>query len=331
VDFDQLGEFGLIERIQQLVGDFKDPSILSIGDDAAIVSTPNQDKKIVFTTDAMVEGVHFDLDYTPMESLGWKALAINVSDVAAMGGMPKYVVISLAIPKHWKVEAVDELYQGMIRCSREYGCHIVGGDTVRSKDSGFISVAVIGEVDSQKVAARDGAQPGDYLGLSRPVGSSRVGLEVLESKLDYKAFQKSVKHFLEPKPELSIAQKLVSELEVSSLIDVSDGLASEIGHLCRMSKVGCLVQFKGIPISSEAKEWCGPQDRSPFEFAMESGEEYALLFTVDPQKYSIWLKDQQNPPIYIIGKIVQKKQGIQIEKDGEMSPLTFKGWDHFKK
>ena len=331
MEFDQLGEFGLIERIQKQIGDFKNPSVLSIGDDTAVFPSPSQNKKILFTTDALVEGVHFKRDYTPMQSLGWKALAINISDIAAMGGIPKYAVVSLAIPKSWRIEDIDALYQGMIDCSKVYDCMIVGGDTTKSPNVGFISVAVVGEVDAEKIVYRSGTKPGDLLGLTRAVGNSRVALEILEKKEDPSHFQDAIHHFLEPAPELFISQKLSTDLSVSSMIDVSDGLASEVGHLCRMNQVGCEIWSQDIPVSPDAKKWCDQQEIHAVDFALESGEEYALLFTAHTKKYAKWMQGDDNPPLFVFGKITDPKFGIKIKKNDIFHPLTCKGWDHFKK
>lgn len=328
----QLGEFGLINRIRQILGDGSDDVVLGVGDDAAVFRT-HPGWMTILTTDALVEGVHFDLRYTPLNSLGWKALAINLSDVVAMGGIPGYGVVSLALPKDWKMEDVDLFYEGMVRCGKEYGCLLVGGDTARSKRGCFLAVAVVGEVEEECVVSRKGAHEGDILCVTGELGGARVGLEVLASGKDRNRYPKSVDRFLEPKVRLREARQLVTEIGVSSMIDISDGLSSEIGHICRESGLGCLVWEDRIPVLDEAVHWAEEQKRPLAKYAFESGEEYELLFTVDRTRYDkrrARRSDESDLPVTVVGEMTRKEEGIRIKRGEEIFPLVPTGWDHFE-
>jgi len=328
----QAGEFGLIERIRRIVGD-KDPGVvLGIGDDAAVFrSTPGW--LTVLTTDALVEGVHFHLRYTPTESLGWKALAVNISDVAAVGGIPRYAVVSLALPAKWSVEDVEALYRGMVRCGKAYGCRLVGGDTVRSLGGCFLSVALVGEVEEKYIIRRSGAQEGDLLCVTGEIGGARAGLEVLSAGQDRERFPESVSRFLEPRVRLQEARFLAQKVGVSSMIDISDGLSSEVQHLCRESHLGCRLWEEKIPLEREVILWAGEQGEDVSTYALGSGEEYELLFTVAKSKFEHWQKqgeDKNKVKTTVIGEMFPKKEGIKVVRRGKAFPLLAKGWDHFR-
>lgn len=327
-----VGEFGLIDRIRQIVGQTPETVVVGMGDDGAVLrSQPGWNT--VLTTDALVEGVHFDLSYTPVESLGWKALAINLSDVAAMGGIPRYAVVSLALPSTWTVEDVALLYEGMGRCGRKYGCAVVGGDTVRSRDGCFVSVTVFGEVEEGCAVGRDGAHEGDYLCVTGEMGGARVGLEVLRSGEDERRFRDAVSRFLEPAVRLQEARRLVRELGVSSMIDVSDGLASEVGHLCKQSDLGCLLWEEKVPVAEDAVRWNRQEGTAFSAYALESGEEYELLFTVDKSRYDAWrvgTKNSGRVEVTVVGQMTRKEDGIRVVREGEVFPLLPAGWDHFR-
>jgi thiamine-monophosphate kinase len=326
----EAGEFGLIERIRRLVDAESEDIVLGIGDDAAVFR-PVQDHLAVITTDAMIEGVHFNLDYTPIESLGWKALAINISDVAAMGGIPRYAVISLAVPEKWSVEDVESLYRGVSGCGKEYNCIIIGGDTVRSRSDCFISVTVVGEVEKDAFVRRSGALAGDFLCVTGPLGRSRTGLEVLKAKKNGPDFPRSVKRFLEPRPLVQEARRLIRELGVTSMIDISDGLASEIHHICHESKLGCIVREENIPISEETIRWTEEKHVPPVQFVLQSGEEYELLFTAEKSRIDKWRNRKNNDwDIIPIGEMVPENEGVLMDRDGKRCRIPPNGWDHFR-
>ena len=325
----ELGEFGLIERIRTIVGDASDGVVLGMGDDAAVLeSSPGWQP--ILTTDTLVEGVHFHRAYTPVESLGWKALAVNLSDIAAMGGLPRCAVVSLVLTDSWRVEDVEALYRGMKRCGDGYGCAVVGGDTVRSEDAGILTVAVLGEVEAGRAVGRTGANEGDVICVTGKLGGARVGLEVLSGRDDRALFPESVSCFLEPKPLVKEARDIVEVFSPSSMIDISDGLSSEIHHVCSQSGVGCLLEEERLPIAGEVFGWAKERGESPADVALGSGEEYQLLFTVEKGIYEKRTRRESGKSeITVIGEIVEEAAGIRIVNKGRRRTLDTQGWDHF--
>ncbi len=323
-----LGEFGLIDRLGRIIQKSSDNIILGMGDDAAVLNI-GSNRFSVLTTDAMVEGVHFDLKYTPLESLGWKTLAINLSDIAAVGAIPRFAVVSIAIPEKWKVEDVELLYRGIKSCGDEYGCVVVGGDTTRSKNAAFISVTVLGEVEREFLISRSGARIGDFLCVTGELGGARLGLETLKGGSTGDRFSRSIKKFLMPEARINQARKLIRELRIDSMIDISDGLSSEIHHLCKQSGLGCIIWAEKIPIAEEVMIWAERKKISPLMFALESGEEYELLFTADPDRIRQWQEKDREPFISVIGEMIPKHRGILIEEEGKRKKIPFSGWEHF--
>jgi thiamine-monophosphate kinase len=240
-------------------------------------------------------------------------------------------VVSLALTKDWEVEAVESLYEGMEQCAMAYGCTLVGGDTVKSKGGCSLTVTILGDVKEDKIVTRDGAQEGDLLCMTGEMGGARVGLEVLKSGEDEKRYADSVNRFLEPKPRLWEAKRLANELAVSSMIDISDGLASEIGHLCKQSHLGCLVDEQKIPAAGEVIRWVDENKEPLSRYLLESGEEYELLFTVSEERYEKWQEKKLDVDlkITVIGEMVDKREGIRIKSEGKARSITTKGWDHF--
>ncbi len=324
MELSRLGEKGLIQRIRSMLKTKTEQILLGIGDDAAVVSS-HPGRKLIFTTDTLVETVHFDRRYVPIDALGWKALAVNLSDIAAMAGFPLCAVVSLAIPETWTVEDVDRFYQGMDRCAQAYHCPIVGGDTVRSPQWACITVTVLGEVQASAFKTRAGAKEGDLLCVTGTIGKARVGWEVLESGLQDPAFSSAVSHFLQPRARIEEAQRLLNAYEVTAMIDISDGLASEIFHLCEASGLGCQLFEEKIPVSPEVFSWARAQKKSIENYLWASGEEYELLFTVSPQAFF-----EPMDFFTVIGKMKKKEHGILLHKEGKDQPFCFKGWDHFR-
>ncbi len=327
----EIGEFGLIDRITKIINGNKSDVVVGIGDDAAVVGS-DPGKLKVLTTDVLVEGIHFNLAYTPFESLGWKALAVNISDIAAMGGVPLYGLVSLALPMSWDVEDVEALCKGLKRCGEIYQCELIGGDTVRSQGMSFISIAVMGEIEEDHVVRRSGAKEKDLVCITGELGGAKMGFEVLESGQDKDHFPDSVSRFLEPKARLQESRRLVKELHVSSMIDISDGLSSEITHLCKQSDCGCIIWEDQIPVSKETITWACGYEKAVSSYALKSGEEYELLFTVARARFEEWRNSTKNGlDITVIGEITGKEEGICLMKGGKIEPLVPDGWDHFHK
>ena len=325
-----VGEFGLIDQIRKWTNS-SNHSIISIGDDAAVFS-PKEGWDLVWSVDALVEGVHFDRQYVPMDSLGWKTLAANLSDLAAMGAVPQYALVSLAVPESWSVDDIESLYQGMIRCCQSFECKIVGGDTTRSRKDGYISVTVIGEVEKGRAVQRSGAGVGDTLFCTGLLGCSKAGFEILSTGASLEDKEVIKNKFLEPVPRVKEARWLVQHTLVTAMIDISDGLASEIHHLCQESDVGCFLEADYIPVQPDAAQWFASHDRSFIEESITSGEEYELLFTVrtDNPNDLIQMAQEQEIEIHKIGHMVPQNEGIQIGSSRGSRPLKNQGWNHFQ-
>jgi thiamine-monophosphate kinase len=334
MELSEAGEFGVLGRIRKLCPAPGERIVIGIGDDAALIqSRPGY--STMLTTDALAEKIHFDLRYVPLEALGWKSLAVNLSDVAAMGGRPVCCLVTLGIPDRWSVEDVLKLYQGIARCADRYRCPVVGGDTVRASGESFISITVMGEVRPGGELRRSGALPGDILCVTGELGAARAGWEVLQEGTEATGdYRSSISRFLEPKPRLDEGALLAGELEPTSMIDISDGLASEIRHLCRESGCGCMVFEEDIPIAEESRLWSQRKGYSPVRFAVESGEEYELLFTVNPDRLE-WYSKNRHPkdtvPFSIIGEMKPLNEGIRMRSGSEIHLMTFTGWDHYRR
>ena len=326
----RMGEFGMIDRIAEIVGSHPGKAVLGIGDDAALIES-RSGLYTILTTDALVEGIHFDPAYTPFNALGWKAIAVSISDVAAMGGIPVYAVVTMGVPAHWQVQDIEYLYQGMVSCCSTYHCEIVGGDTVGCGSNGFLSVTVIGEVEKENCRKRDGAAIGDRLCVTGKLGASRTGLEILRSGADGKNYANAIDRFLRPKPRIDVVTALSGISGITAMIDISDGLGSEIHHLCKQSELDCVIQETSIPVAPDAEKWCRFKQIATTPFVIESGEEYELLFTVDNRVINKKLRQTFNElEICIIGEMTKKESGPRIQNGDTFSPLHFQGWDHFK-
>jgi thiamine-monophosphate kinase len=326
---DEIGEFGLIERVRSACKSHHPAIVIGIGDDAAVFKT-GPDQEVAVTTDILTEGVHFNLKYTSFDSLGWKALAVNLSDLAAMGAKPICAVVSLAPSRTWSGDQFDEFYSGLKRCGSAYGCAIAGGDLSRTPGPSFISVAAMGSVRRGRALKRSGAKPGDAICVTGELGGSRTGLEVLESGRPEQA-GKSVKRFLEPVPRLDVSSWISGFRGITSMIDISDGLVSELGHLCRESATGCEIQADAVPIAEEARNWASSIGGEALDYGLYSGEEYELLFTVDSRRIDRLIAESAGlNRISVIGKMVPAVHGITLAGPGEKNNLEPSGWDHFR-
>lgn len=319
------GEFALIRDLAHCLGETAQGLPLGIGDDAAVLASTD-DEALLVTTDALVEGVHFDRCYTPLEDLGWKSLAASVSDIAAMGGRPTAAVIAMALDGTWSPADAQALYRGVADCAKAYDVRIAGGDTTRSPHGAFIGVTLLGLVARGCAVRRSGARPGDLLGVTAALGGARCGLEALESK-QAQDYPQSTRRFLRPEPSVQMGQWLARSLDATAMIDISDGLGSELGHLCDQSGTGCLIE--AVPVTEEARRWALSKSLDPTSFVLASGEEYALLFACPPERAQSRDLAGAPEPLHWIGRMTGPKDGRLLSLCGEPQPLEARGWDHF--
>jgi len=305
-----IGEVGLIERISRKSK--KQDVLVGIGDDAAVVKIKGLQ---VLTTDCLVEGDHFRCDwFTPMQ-IGKKAIEINVSDVASMGGIPNYALISLCLPKDLDVDFVDEMYEGFWQSCEKYDIDIIGGNMSRSKQI-MISIVLIGTVDKDNLTLRSGAKPGDLLFLSGSIGYGRAGLRLLQEEI--KGYKQLRKKYLEPKAKLDFSKKV--SFYVNSMIDISDGLASEIKHICDDSNCGAVIYKDKIPIDEDIRSLAYHLSEDVFDYALYGGEDFELL-------YSVSKENKDNIIGICIGEIT--RNGIFLILDDKKIKMETYGFDHF--
>jgi thiamine-monophosphate kinase len=336
-DVNTLGEFGLIDHLTRQFPLRQKSSVKGIGDDAAVIDTG--DLQTVVSTDMLVEGIHFDLMYSPLKHLGYKAVIVNLSDIYAMNAEPRQVTVSIAISNRFSVEALDELYAGIRKACEVYEVDLVGGDTTSSLKGLIISVTAIGAAKKEKIVYRDGASVGDLICVSGNLGAAYLGLQILErerqiylSNPDVQPELDNQTYLLERqlKPEARrdvIRQFAANQLIPTSMIDISDGLASELYHICRQSKVGVFVEESGIPIHPDAEQQALKFKLDPVTCALSGGEDYELLFTIDPKEVD---KVKYLPDIYIMGEVVKADEGVKLHtKGGNIHPIPAQGWQHF--
>jgi len=332
----ELGEFGLIEKLRKLVGRSPGSVVKGIGDDCAVLEL-NPKEYLLFTTDALVQGIHFDLRYFSFYFVGWKGMVANISDVAAMGGTPQGAIITLGLPGNAKVEQVEDIYRGAKAASKSYDCPIIGGDIVKSPNRLFLSLALVGKVKKRDLKLRSGAKPGDILAVTGDLGGSEAGMRLLKrrkrmglKKLNTLSRKTSYSSHLKPKARLKEAKALIETFEISSMIDLSDGLASDIHRLKEESGVGAEIFETSLPIAASTRKAAEKLGLSPLKLALFGGEDYELLFTI-PQRE---LKKIQNKrldfPVSIIGKILPEKMGILlVDASYRRNQLAPKGYAHF--
>jgi thiamine-monophosphate kinase len=339
MDLSKLGEFGLISRFQSRLK-YRSPQVIKgIGDDCAVLSLDNGNYQVL-TTDALVESVHFNLKTHTPEQLGWKTMAVNISDIAAMGGQPKFAVISVGIPKTVPVDFLDRFYKGLNQASQKYKVALVGGDTVASPKHLFINLTLLGETLKKKVYTRSGARPGDKIYVTGTLGDSALGLKILESpRRKWKGSEtlqkKLIQRHLKPEPRVEVASWLAkSKFRVTSMIDISDGLAQDLGHILKAGKVGAELWESAIPISKPLAKYSLINGLPALELALEGGEDYELLFTLAPEDVN-YLDTESitkvDLPVTQIGEISARK-GIRLTpKDGRSKTLQRPGgFNHFK-
>ncbi len=326
-----IGEFGLIERIKGCVAAGDRSVLIGIGDDAAVVEGRPGLYRLI-TSDAFVEGVHFKREFARPWQIGWKIMAANLSDIAAMGGEPRWVVVSVALPEAVSVEETEELYRGMDAVCSRFGCSIVGGDTSFSPNRMLISIAAIGEVEKERLTLRRGAKIGDAICVSGDLGGSQAGLEVLWEK--GLTDEDLVRRHLEPIPRIREARAMGDVARIHAMIDISDGLSSEIHHICRESRVGARLFAAQIPICSGAREVAQKLGRSPLDYALGGGEDFELLFTLCPgdvERVRSHLLNNTGTPVRVIGEIVEPAKGVIIVgEDGRERKMPALGYRHFR-
>jgi thiamine-monophosphate kinase len=333
----ELGEFGLIDRLTANLPTYHKSTIKGIGDDAAVLDYG--DKYLVMTTDILMEGIHFDLLYSPLKHLGYKAAVVNFSDVYAMNAQPRQLVVSLAVSGKFSVEALDELYGGLRLACEKYNVDLVGGDTSSSLTGLTISITVLGEVAKEKVAYRSTAKENDLICVSGDLGAAYLGLQVLERENKLFEGGRGVKPKLDGyeyvlerqiKPEARkeiIAYFEKNNIQPTSMIDISDGLSSELLHICKQSNTGCSVYQQKIPFNDQTRKVASEFNMEPLICALNGGEDYELLFTVPLAQYDLMLGRSD---ISIIGHITHQSAGCNLITDlDQQIPLVAQGWNAY--
>jgi thiamine-monophosphate kinase len=330
----ELGEFGLIKHLTKHFEIKNESTIKGIDDDAAVLNF--KDKNVVVTTDLLVEGVHFDLSYMPLKHLGYKAVIVNLSDVYAMNAMATQITISIAVSNRFPVEALEELYEGITLASKLYNVDVVGGDTTSSTSGLLISITAIGVVNDNKVILRNGAKPNDLLVVTGDLGGAFMGLKVLErekevfkvnpnSQPDLDQYSYIVERQLKPEARKDIVELLEAlEVKPTSMIDISDGLSSEIIHICKQSNVGCDLYEDKIPLDPQLISVCEEFNIDSTTVAINGGEDYELLMTISQNDFD---KIKGNPNLTVIGYIKEENAGMHlVTRAGTQIPLKAQGW-----
>ena len=333
-----LGEFGLIEHLTKNIEIHNVSTILGVGDDAAVID--HFGKQTVITNDLLIEGVHFDLMYTPLKHLGYKTVAVNVSDICAMNATPTQIILGLGFSNRFSVEALGEFYEGVYAACHYYKVDLIGGDTTSSQKGFIISCTAIGEVAPDKYITRKGAQKGELLCVSGDLGAAYLGLLLLEREKkiflenpqvqpDLEGEKYIVGRILKPEARVDIVDFFASKnLTPTAMIDISDGLSSEILHISKQSNVGCVLYEEKIPIAEETRMAAFKFNLDPTMCALSGGEDYELLFTIRQDDYD---KISSNTDISVIGYITDVEAGAHIiTKGGNKHPLTAQGWNAFK-
>lgn len=339
-DLSELGEFGLIRHLTQHINLQHKGSLKGVGDDAAIIQ-PGDNMVAVVSTDMLTEGVHFDLSYVPLRHLGYKAATVNFSDICAMNATPKQLLVSMAVSSKFPLDAIEELYSGLLLACERYKIDLVGGDTTSSKSGLILSCTIIGEAAPEKIVYRNGAKPGDLICVSGDLGGAYMGLMLLEREKtvfrDNPAIQPDLdgndyilERQLKPEARIDIVQ-LFRDLNIqpTSMIDISDGLASELLHLCTQSGTGAQLFEEKIPIDPMTYERARQFNLDPTTCALSGGEDYELLFTIPLADHE---KLMNNPDITIIGHMADRSNGVNlVSKSNTVHPITAQGWNAFEK
>ncbi|HTX87848.1 MAG TPA: thiamine-phosphate kinase [Bacteroidales bacterium] len=338
-DLSDLGEFGLIDRLTQNFPIHHPGTLKGVGDDAAVIEI--KDKLLLLTTDLLIEGIHFDMTYTPLKHLGYKAAVVNFSDIAAMNGIPKQMTVSIAVSSRFSAEALDELYSGFRLACEKYKVDLVGGDTSSSVTGLMISVTVTGEADREEIVYRSGAREGNLLCVTGDLGGAYIGLLLLKREKEvFKAdpdmqpeltgYEYVLGRQLKPEARTDFRNFLKGvNILPTAMIDISDGLASETLHLCKQSGLGCRLYEDKIPLDPETRRIALQFKLVPAVCALSGGEDYELLFTIGQGDYD---KIKSLPGISVIGHMTAKAEGeMLVASDGKLVELTAQGWDAMRR
>ena len=333
----ELGEFGLIERLTKNFTSVNASTLKGVGDDAAVIDSGGM--KTIVTTDLLVEGIHFDLMYTPLKHLGYKSVVVNLSDIYAMNAEPKQITVSIAISSRFTVEALDELYEGIRHACKNYNVDLIGGDTTSSLSGLMISVTAIGVANAEDIIYRSGAKEGDLVCVTGDLGAAYLGLQILEREkriyLEHPEVQPELENAdyligkqLKPEARREVIQFFKDmNLKPTAMMDLSDGLSSDILHICKQSGVGCELNEAQIPVSEDAYQMALQFNLDPVTCALNGGEDYELLFTIEPEDET---KIGNEDTFSIIGQITKKENGcVLITRSNNRHPLTAQGWKHF--
>lgn len=332
-----LGEFGLIHHLTANNETRNASTVLSVGDDGAVID--HFGRQTVVSTDLLIEGIHFDLSYTPLKHLGYKSVIVNLSDIYAMNATPSQITVNIGFSNRFSLEALTAFYEGIYAACEQYGVDLVGGDTSSSQKGLIISVTVIGEVAPDQYVTRKGAQPNQLICVSGELGGAFLGLTLLEREkkifaetgaqpdLENQAY--IVGKLLKPEARKDIVQWFQeNQIQPTAMIDVSDGLSSDIMHICKQSGTGCVLYEDKIPFNEEAREFAYKLKLDPTACALSGGEDYELLFTVDQKDFEAI---RQNPYLSVIGYITPAEEGMHlITRGGNKHALVAQGWNHLR-
>ncbi|MCB0820218.1 MAG: thiamine-phosphate kinase [Bacteroidetes bacterium] len=336
-ELSELGEFGLIRHLTSGIILKNKESKVGVGDDAAVLNFENKD--VLISTDMLLEGVHFDLTYTPLKHLGYKAVVVNLSDICAMNGIPKQVTVGIACSNRFPVEALEQLYEGMMLACSNYGVDLVGGDTTSSKAGLIISISVTGSCEPGQAALRSSAKKGDLIVVSGDLGGAYMGLQLLErekavfldspgAQPDLEGFDYILERQLKPEARLDVIDFLrENDIRPGAMIDISDGLSSELLHISKASGLGCKLYEDKIPIDQSTYDLAREFGLDPTVCALSGGEDYELLFTVSQNDYD---KLKNSVLLTIIGHMTDESEGcVMIDKSGGVHDLKAQGWKSF--
>jgi thiamine-monophosphate kinase len=336
-DVNRLGEFGLIEHLTRDTKIYHSETIQGIGDDAAVLKSNTGIQ--VISTDLLIEGIHFDLAYTPLKHLGYKAVVVNLSDIYAMNATPKQITVSMALSNRFSVEALEQIYEGIHLACKNYQVDLVGGDTSSSPKGLFLSITAIGQAPQTSIVYRKGALPGDLLVVTGELGAAYLGLQLLEREKQIfqstpgiqpelpEKYRDFLEHQLKPEARKDVIEAFEKYgIRPNAMIDISDGLSSEIKHICKQSHVGAMIEERLVPISPAATELALEFNINPITAALNGGEDYELLFAISEKEFE---KIKYLPGFYVIGEIRPAAEGTTLQTTGgKFVPLEAQGWTH---